>query len=170
MLCWKLVLCIQNCGPNISPGNQVPVSFSFHCSFQLQFTCSVVLHSCQVYSLVVKQSYTLQHGSPPNIPSVHLAPSTFSDSAPCAALYIPRPTYFVTANLYFLIPSPFPPSSPAPLPSGTHRSFPLTTPLSISTCFLPVSLSPGGGGLFGYPGLHPWSCVSLVHPSSLPNV
>ena len=146
MLCWKLVLCIQNCGPNISPGNQVPVSFSFHCSFQLQFTCSVVLHSCQVYSIVVKQSYTLQHGSPPNISSVHLAPSTFSDSAPCTALYIPRPTYFVTANLYFLIPSPFPPSSPSP-PPFWHSSVisPHNTPFYLHL-FSSSKPFPGRGG------------------------
>lgn len=40
---------------------------------QLQFTFNIILFWVQVYSMVVRQTYTLQ-SVPPNISSTHLAP------------------------------------------------------------------------------------------------
>ena len=42
------------------------------------------------------------------------------DYIPYAVLYIPM-TIFITANLYFLIPFTFSPTTPTPLPYGNHK-------------------------------------------------
>ena len=93
--------------------------------FQLQLTFNTILYWFQVYSIVVRQSYTLQSG-PPHISSIHLA------------LYLvitilltifPMGMYFTSPRLLhsydqFVVLNPFTffTQSPNPLPSGNHQS------------------------------------------------
>ena len=84
--------------------------FLFLIFFQLQLTFSIILYSFQVYSMVVRPSYTLQ--SDPRYPVGSQYPPGPIQLWLYHWLYSPYctshpPDYSVTATLYFPIPPPF---------------------------------------------------------------
>ena len=93
----------------------------------LQFTFNFILYWFQVYSLVVRQSYTL-HSVSINIssahPALHIIITILLTVFPM--LYWHPHDYFVTTNLYCLTPSPLSPRAP------TLSSLATTSQLSVS--------------------------------------
>ena len=76
--------------------------------FQLQFVFKIILYSLQIYSIVARQSCTLQSG-PPDSPSTHLAAHivTVYRGLCSSCCNVSLCAYSTMTYLYFLIPSPF---------------------------------------------------------------
>ena len=97
------------------------------------------LHSifdCQVYSIVVDSP--ILYKVFPLTSNTHLAPYIVIAILLIIfpALSFTSPMYFVTTNLYFLIPSPFSPSPPNPTPVATIRLFSVSMSLSPFCLFI----------------------------------